>query len=522
MSSKNSPGPSQRWEPLRLPPGLAPADLHTQVCQRLSVLDAAERTIAEERSELCTAWNRSLLVNQLPSELLVFIFVYVSDAISASKSHLYLNRCYSNTKWTKVIKVCRHWRDVAYSSPALWRAILMRSTTYTQRALALSTPATVDAFFVNCQTILKNLKLLRPHAQRLRSLSFEGIGMSWKSAVFALFQGDNGMPTLGTLGLPLAQGSVSDSPDDDFADIQLTLERFPYLRSLIVAPQDVQSLTLVSILQRIQGDWVARDVPSKKPLSLRHLQSLSLADHPPIYTSRFLSHVLLSPTVSLRIDGYLGDVAEGDVTETVSALLPPKPTVIVPALALATDVSVNVYDMEYSLVGRVGLRAPASSLVTLDIHSSAISDWRGNSSHHGARDLLSVFSSAPLTTLRFMADCGGVAAETWTEIFDRYPLLETLSLGIVGTTETAFTGLMNAAPTADSPVPCPGLRSISVTGRFDEGSLDATLRCLRDRAKKGHRLGKISMDLWGDQGDDLSFETHYIPPLKELVAEANY
>ena len=29
------------------------------------------------------------------------------------------------------------------------------------------------------------------------------------------------------------------------------------------------------------------------------------------------------------------------------------------------------------------------------------------------------------------------------------------------------------------------------------------------------------MNLLGDQGDNLSFETHYIPPLKELVTELN-
>ena len=180
----------------------------------------------------------------------------------------------------------------------------------------------------------------------------------------------------------------------------------------------------------------------------------------------------------------------------------------------------EVYDSEYSLVGDVGQGRARASLVTLDIYSSAINEWE-NSGHHGARDLLSVFGSAPLTTLRFTADCGVVAAETWIEIFDRYPLLETLSLGILDTTETAFTGLMNAPPTTDSPVPCPGLRSISVTGRFDEGSLDATLRCLRDRAEKGHRLETIMMGLWGSQGDNLSFETHYSPLLKELVAEAS-
>ena len=560
MTSEDSPDPSQHWHSLRLPPGLNSADLHVQVSQRLSVLDVVQRAIDKERSELAMAWNRTLPVNQLPNELLISIFAHFANAISTREPHVYLTRLYPNTRWTKILIICHHWRDVACASPALWRAILMRSTAYTQRALALSTPATIDAHFVTCKTILKNLKLLKPHTQRLRSLSFEAIGTAWKSAAITLLQNDIGMSALETLELPLVARSTQEPrPDDDFADIHLTPERFPCLRSLTVkltvAPENVQvyarlrklsldtcrcdfsfqhfldalaastkleSLRLASILQRIQGDWVQRIAPRQRPLSLRHLKSLALLDHPPIYSSRFLSYVVLSPTASVRICGSLGDIAEQDVTETVSALLPRNAAVNMPALAAVPDVSVNVYDtVEYCLIGSIEPLQQWSPQITFLIHSSGIPYWREASSHHGARDLLSVFGSAPLTTLGFTADCGDITAETWTEIFNRYPLLESLDLSAALTTETAFAGLMNAAPTPDSPsVPCPGLRSVRVGGPFFRDAVDVALQCLRDRADKGHRLGTLTMELYGDEGDDTLFEEIYVPQLREVAIEA--
>ncbi|PIL35346.1 hypothetical protein GSI_02071 [Ganoderma sinense ZZ0214-1] len=81
---------------------------------------------------------------------------------------------------------------------------------------------------------------------------------------------------------------------------------------------------------------------------------------------------------------------------------------------------------------------------------------------------------------------------------------------------------MNAAPTPDSPVPCPRLRSVDVTGEFVAEALSVTLRCLEDRAEKGHRLETITMNLWGREGDDVLFETNYVPRLQELVTECMY
>ncbi|KAI1797035.1 hypothetical protein LXA43DRAFT_1089557 [Ganoderma leucocontextum] len=294
---------------------------------------------------------------------------------------------------------------------------------------------------------------------------------------------------------------------------------FDHFLDALAASTNLEILELVSVLQRIQGDWVEDMVAGRNPLSLRHLKSLVLIAHPPVYTSRFLSHVLLSPAVSVRIDGYLGSVVERDVTETVSAMLPSNPAIVLPALVLAKEAVINIYEPEYSLSCSVEPRERGSHLITLLIQSSLIPQWNDFSSHHGARDLLNVLASAPLTKLDFVGDCGDVAAETWTEIFNTYPLLETLYLGITGTTKTAFTGLMDAGPTSDSPVACPRLRSVEISGPFFKKAIDVALRCLRDRAEKGYRLETISVDLWGDRRDDTLLETKYTPQLQELVTD---
>ncbi|PIL35347.1 hypothetical protein GSI_02072 [Ganoderma sinense ZZ0214-1] len=368
------------------------------------------------------------------------------------------------------------------------------------------------------------------------------------------------MPALESLEIPLSTPETQEPRDDDFVDLQLTSERFPRLQSLTtaltVAPQDIQvyarlrklslsdcpcnfsfshflealaaatsleSLELVTVLQRIQGEWVGSAITSKNPLSLQHLKVLELVAHPPIYTSRFLSHVLLSPSAIVWINGDLGGVAEPDIAETISAMLPPNPANILPALALVPDAIIRAYGAEYSLSCSIEPRIEDSPLISLLIGSSAIPFWSGSSSHHAARDLLSVLTCAPLTKLNFQADCSDIAPETWAEIFSKYPLLENLELGIagLGTTETAFAGLMNAAAAPNSLVPCPRLRTVGIMGQFSEDALDTTLRCLRDRAAKGHQLETITMDLWGAEvgREDVRLKTTYVPQLQELVKD---
>ncbi|KAI1786890.1 hypothetical protein LXA43DRAFT_746560 [Ganoderma leucocontextum] len=541
---------SQHWRPVRQPSDTG--DLCAQVHQRLPVLDPTEKATTKERSERAMAWNRTLPVNRLPNELLVSIFAEVADALSAGHSTFYIGRHHLRTKWMKLILVCRYWRDVAYASPKLWRVIHMRSPAHTERALALSSPATIDVSFGYSRPNLENIKLLQPHAHRLRSLNLN-LDPACESAVIALFQGDGGMPALETLQLP-PYGRKAGMKDVEFVDLQLTAERYPRLGSLTlaftVAPQDIkvytrlrnlslrdcrcdfsfhhfldvldaatnlEGLRVDSILQRIKGDWAGSLATGRKPVCLRHLKSLELFHHPAVYTSRFLSHVLLSPIVSVWIVCDNDDALEEDVMETVAAMLPSDPAIVLPALALAKGAVVVADGSNYSLSCSVEPHSPEEDLIKLEIGSSLIADWSGYLAH-GVHDLLNVLPSAPLTTLSFTGDCDDVTAETWTEIFTRYPLLDTLELVEAEFAETVFAGLMAATPPPDSPVPCPRLRSVSMVAPFFEEAIDVMLQCLRDRAGKGYYLEHVRISLQGQVYEDPLMETDYVPELEELVS----
>ena len=448
----------------------------------------------------------------------------------------------------------------------------MESPAYIQHALTLSEPVTVDVsfFFVTSWSNLKILDLLKPHLQRLRSLLFVGrntVEHPSNSALIMLLQDHGVFAALETLELPSAfKRPLEPYRESDFVDIRFTLERFPSLReltiTLIKAPHDIQVyarlrklsldtcpcdfsfrhfmnamkaasanieiLALVSVLQRIQGgQWVEgiSSEPIRDLIFLRCLKSLKLAGHHPIYTSRFLSYVLLPPTASTYISGNLGKVKTRDLVNTASAMLPPDPSSTLPALALVNVASVRAH-RQFSLACSIGPRPPseAAHLVTLQVRSSAIHNWQ-NTSSHAAHDLLSVLGSAPLTTLDFWGDCSAVVAETWAEIFARYPLLEIVNLGIDCTTETAFAGLMHAAHAQTSLVPCPKLRAVGVSGLFSEDALGVTLQCLRDRAEKGYRLETIGMNLWGHDDEEVEeckalLETKYVPQLQALVTQS--
>ncbi len=362
------------------------------------------------------------------------------------------------------------------------------------------------------------------------------------------------MPALETLQLPF-QAKTRESPDDDFVDLQLTPERYPCLRSLTivftVAPQDIQvyahlrklslhycrcyfsfnhfldalnastsldTLDLESVLQRIEGDWAGSIATHRNALSLHHLKSLRLIGHPPVYTSRFLSYILLSPTVSVWINSCFDDVF-GAVAETIVTMLPLNPATVLPTLTLAKEAVVDANSTGYSLRGSCEPRGRGAHLMTFQFRPLS-SFTQTDFSAHGARDLLSVFASAPLTTLDFTGDCGKVAAEVWVEIFNRYPLLETLNLGHYGPTKAVFAGLRDANPTPRSHVPCPRLQSVSIVGLFSKTAIEVMLQCLRGRAERGHRLGSISIDVCGQDALRV-MEITYIPRLREVVLDVD-
>ncbi|PIL29049.1 hypothetical protein GSI_09097 [Ganoderma sinense ZZ0214-1] len=548
---------AQHWLPASFPSRLPIEDLRARIRRRFAVLDTAENAIVMERSELAMAWNRTLSVNRLPNELLVTIFAEVAYALWASESRSPVNRLYPSSQWMKLIIVCRYWRDVAYASPKLWRVIHVRSPAHTGRALALTSTATIDVLFGKYESHATNFQLLQPHAPRIRFLYLQVVDVVWKSSVVALLQGDGGMLALEILYLPFSWKPAGhhEPTDKDFADLRLTSERYPHLRSLTlafaVAPQDIkvyarlrklslrdcrcdfsfdhfldvleastnlEILVLNSFLERIQGDWAESALARESPVSLRHLKSLEVTNHPPAHTSRFLSQILLSSTTPVSISSSVEVALGEDLTETIPSMLPSNIATALPALALVKAVAVEAYMLQYRLCCSLEPLAQGKDLVSLRLQSNV--HWTDLSANAG-RDLLRVFASAPLTSLTFAGHCADVGLEGWTEIFTTWPLLETLKLTQADTgTECVFAGLMHAAPPPDSPVPCPSLQFVSIGGLFFEEAVDVLLQCLRARAEKGHRLRRIWMGLTGEADEEALMDTHYMPALRELVPDA--
>ena len=554
---------------------LSGSQFYAQVRQHSAVSGGTEKAITRARSERVVAWNRSLPVNRLPNELLVSIFADVQLETANGPHHTTMpfpdlfGPPYPTTKWMALILVCRYWRDVVYGSPTLWRNIFIRSLTLTQHALMLSSSATVDVMFGfdSLASTAQNLQLLQQHTRRLRSLVFVVIWCQWNPAVLTLLRSDGGMPALETLQLPF-HTQPRERWDNGFVDLQLTPERFPRLRwlalALTAAPSDIhvyarlrhlslrdcrcdfslerflevlsastnlEHLQLESFLHRIEGDWMKESADTgRNPHSLRYLKFLKLIEDSSAHTSNFLARISLSSTASVSIYCLIEADDNGDLSETITDILPSYPAVALPALALVTEVVVQANALRYSISGFVEPRVPGKDLIFLQIADNPtdpedVLDW-GQFPNECADDLLDVFASAPLTALNFTGSFGNVSAHTWGEIFTRYPLLKTLrlddDLSHADESETVFQGLLAATPPPDSPVPCPRLRSVSLKASFSRTDIDAILKCLRHRAGEGHRLEHLRMDFDGDEDNKALMDAAYLPELRELVSDVDY
>ncbi|PIL25278.1 hypothetical protein GSI_13167 [Ganoderma sinense ZZ0214-1] len=82
-----------------------------------------------------------LAANQLSNEILFNIFVLSADHLRGSNGdgengdRVYIEISGFERKglgWTKLMLVCRRWRDVAVATPALWRTIDVARTSSTE------------------------------------------------------------------------------------------------------------------------------------------------------------------------------------------------------------------------------------------------------------------------------------------------------------------------------------------------------------------------------------------------------
>lgn len=71
------------------------------------------------QGKLCSCRNSCLPVNRLPPELLGIVFEHLLERNSRGTT----NVDYPDYQWPTIQSVCRHWRETAIHTPALWNEI---------------------------------------------------------------------------------------------------------------------------------------------------------------------------------------------------------------------------------------------------------------------------------------------------------------------------------------------------------------------------------------------------------------
>ena len=125
-------------------------------------------------------WNASVAANRLPNEMLLHIFVLLTEMPSNSEDKeklIYIEVSEFRRKslrWTKLMLICRRWRNFAVATPALWRTIdvAKESTNWMKLALVRSADATIDVSLL-FKIEEEHISLLLPHCHRLRSLRIQ-------------------------------------------------------------------------------------------------------------------------------------------------------------------------------------------------------------------------------------------------------------------------------------------------------------------------------------------------------------
>ncbi|PIL25329.1 hypothetical protein GSI_13218 [Ganoderma sinense ZZ0214-1] len=229
-SSANLASGSNNQPHVHAPPPLD--GVRQDILKRFDALETKQRQILLEWPELKSAWNRSLVITQLPNEILFRIFVYVSEQPKPKDSRKYyvqnnedfLELGLVKTELVKLTLVCRRWRDMALATPSLWRTIDVGKTSdWMNLALTRSGNATIDVSFPSGFSE-EHATLLTPHCYRLRSLRLQ----SYSPCVIRIIR--NILPALETL--EISSNWHVGLNAEDCTDLGLARERFPNIRAL--------------------------------------------------------------------------------------------------------------------------------------------------------------------------------------------------------------------------------------------------------------------------------------------------
>ncbi|KAI0700251.1 hypothetical protein C8T65DRAFT_286394 [Cerioporus squamosus] len=545
--------------PLRL---LAQADLTEQlnhIKRKRQDLQEALRALDAEEVRLRKLWNSFLPVNQLPNELLVKIF-----QLSAKHDWVYNCRLRGDMIWVRLMLVCSYWREVACATPTLWRTIGISGDAPDWLDLCVARSAETNLRIQFSTPSAGMIQRVAPLSERIETIS---IREPTDPPSLSQLLSQRLMPILHDLTVSIKKNQTTvdlEIPPTHYptlSSLQLSRVRVPsdfnlfaslrtlslceggygscpslsqFLDALRASPH-LESLTITNVLEGLRD---RHSVLSALPVVLPHLSTFYLSNNHPSYAPPFLTHLRIPPTCTTTIFAtpHTEDFVLTPLELTIAELIPENSAEVLPVLASVTTVEVEMTWGDYALRG-----VPAGSdgfrgtiLLGLVAEDQPVEDWDWSCNLSlGLREAAQVFEGAQVTRVRVKGDHGSsYLPEAWREVFQAFPLLETLEITGSGAPSRMWTGLRMAGPNIVQQLggglpatACPSLRTVSVDGRemlVSKRFFEELLACLRHRARQGARLESLHLKLSPDQAHFDKLRDRYWAQVEELVGSISY
>ncbi|KAG2009746.1 hypothetical protein CC2G_012642 [Coprinopsis cinerea AmutBmut pab1-1] len=324
-----------------------------QIDEQISALEDQVVRVKEEILKLKSQRNDLSPIAHLPNELLCKVF---SDVKDVYETHYPL----APTRWARISRVCRRWRNAALSNASLW-------TTITD-----DDPERLRAFMARSKGTSLNItlkgKALPPDVDRMMQQSLSDThrlaSLVIQSDIYDLRHRTSGLgpaPKLHTLSLR----NVSKHPDELgnilregaplLRNLQLDCCRIPWtsplfngLTTLKLKSETDSTWDVAGVLDafaRIPAleflDWGVHfrtgtlPVPDERLVRFRHLKHLSLSGQLSICLE-FLAHIAIPETASARIES-----SEDGTLPQSGAILPQRLLEATPTTPLSQAVRVQ-------------------------------------------------------------------------------------------------------------------------------------------------------------------------------------
>ena len=455
-------------------------------------MEEVVKAISNQRPEFKILWNHSLPINQLPYELLVYIFFIIHSEYEFDSDVLLPKRQGPEPVVSKLMGTCRRWREVIVGTPTFWCVTDLahrgrpRNRNWTELCLSRSFPAPIE-LWARIGRHPNGLEVAYPLVYRIQKLYFTledgfstaNLEQDW---VFRQLFGNGPpvtmMPALEKLDLVIAYSIWPRADRRLPIDADLSRRRFPHLRSLSLAgmftPQDaalytdltelslttcshglstdqflgilaqcnqLEKLCLEDTLDCFSDDWMQRDPVPRRPLiSFPRLNTFVVSRHKASSTSRFLAHIRVRASARLEIsaDIHIHHRGPTDVL-ALAGMLPPQPAVTLEPLAAVHAVKVWMccfagFRTIWVRTERTPEALAPTACVSMNVALAASTDTSPNPFYRpadygqGSVRELAGVLGRAPVTALEIVDVHTDVVESWAAVFRAFPRLERLSV----------------------------------------------------------------------------------------------